>query len=388
MAATPLILSPLGRTSPTLWAHMRLCGLRAALASTRNADRWVLHDPRAWLGSIFHAVVETAARPGATVAAAEVVWNREVARRVKAILLHPLDARFAVPDRWPSYYLVRQRALSSAGELASRGRLPGQAGRGSSAASKPTPALERLLEARGGRLVGRPDHFNGSTVSDYKSAFPDPAWSGAAEIVEGFRRQVRLYAAIIADALGSWPANGRVIAASGEVLAVSIDHAVCDAEADAAVSALDALNDALALPTAPKTVAKPSAIACGSCPYLAICPVFWSSLGSTSLADWRSAAAVEGVLERVDPGLDGDLFTAHLALRSATHKLHVEQVITLRKSTHGDLTTSRHGALLRIVSAKIKPDGRLRADLSTLAFDVLDLPELATPSGEPARGPH
>jgi hypothetical protein len=44
---------------------------------------------------------------------------------------------------------------------------------------------------------------------------------------------------IIADALGQWPAGGRVVAASSQTLEVEIDPTACNAEADSAVAALD-----------------------------------------------------------------------------------------------------------------------------------------------------
>jgi hypothetical protein len=166
---------------------MRLCGLRAALAAASTADHWVLHDPRAWLGTAFHRLME-AMRRGATPADAETIWNAAIAETVETALKHPLDRRFAAPERWPSYFLVRQRAFALAAKL------------------------------------------GGS---------PKP---------KGIERQLRLYAVIIADALGKWPASGRIVAAFGQTLEVKIDPAVCNVEADTALAALDALNYALLHP--------------------------------------------------------------------------------------------------------------------------------------------
>jgi hypothetical protein len=142
---------------------------------------------------------------------------------------------------------------------------------------------ERLFEARGGRLAGRPDHFDGHILTEYKSALPDPAWPGAAELLNSFRRQVRLYAAIIADAAGTWPTHGRVVSASGHVLELASDPAACDAEADAAVAALDALNRGLLSEALPERLAQPSQPACTECPFQTICPAFWRQLGADGM---------------------------------------------------------------------------------------------------------
>src|SRR5688572_13598791 len=109
-----VVLTPLARTTPTLWSHMRLCSLRGAFASSRAIDSWSLHDPRAWLGTAFHKVMEAARWPDATTATLAEAWAAAVDQAAKAAAQHRLDLRFAVPERWPGYFLVRQRALSSA----------------------------------------------------------------------------------------------------------------------------------------------------------------------------------------------------------------------------------------------------------------------------------
>jgi hypothetical protein len=88
--------------------------------------------------------------------------------------------------------------------------------------------------------------------------------------------------------------------------------------------------------------------------------------------------AIEGVLEWLESGQDGDLYTAHLVLSTASHQLNDQQPVVLRKSAHGDLSTLAPGTRWRIVSAKIRPDGRLRADLSTVVCSVSNLPSLET----------
>ena len=74
--------------------------------------------------------------------------------------------------------------------------------------------------------------------------------------------------------------------------------------------------------------------------------------------------------------------TACLVLRGPAAPLGEAQPLVLRRSTHGDLTGSLAGARWRIVSAKVRPDGRLRADLSTCVFALEDLPDLSCRSSE------
>jgi PD-(D/E)XK nuclease superfamily len=348
--------------------------LRAALAAAPAADCWVLHDPRAWLGSAFHRLME-AIRRGAAPADRETIWNAVIAEAAAAAINHRFDRRFATPERWPSYFLVRQRAFALAAKLG-ESRKPEEAEvRAVQKSQARDHGPERRFEARGGRLVGRPDYYDGQTLTEYKSSFPDAAWPGAAEIVDGFRRQLQLYAVIIADALGKWPVGGRLVAASGQTLEVKIDPAACNAEADAALAALDTLNRALNTGAAPEGLAAPAVPACSGCPFQIICPAFWTQLGRGRLSGFTDAA-VEGILERVEPGPDGDLYTAYVTARSATEHLSRDQAVVLRKSVHGELAPSDTGIYCRLAGGRVRPDGRLSADYWTVVLAASGLPGL------------
>lgn len=372
-----IVLTSPARISPTLWSHLRLCGLRGAFAASPIVDSWVLHDPRAWLGIAFHRVMEVSARSGATMATAEDTWTAAVSELAATAARHPLDSRYAVPERWPGYYLIRQRALSSAQSIVAMnadGKRSALRGEGAS-------ANERLLQARGGRLVGRPDRFDGRTLTEYKSSMPDPSWHGAEAVLEGFRRQLRLYAVIIAETLGRWPERARVVAASGQTMEAILDRAACSAEADAALTALDELNRRLAERAAPETLAQPGEASCSGCQFQAICPAFWpwlATAGSSGLADTAAA----GVLDRIEQGQDGDLYTAYLTVQQPSMPPGIQPLV-LRRAIHGDLSGLAQSARWRVVSARLKPDGRIRADASTCVFALDDLPSVETGRSAP-----
>jgi len=149
-ARRPIVLTPTARTTPTLWSHMRLCSLRAALSTSREADNWVLHSPRAWLGPAFHRLMAGAPADSSEAAS---LWDSAIAEILAEASRHRLDVRFANPERWPGYYLVRQRAIASA--VGKGGRSSGVRRRGSTGGSPPAGGSERLLTARSGRLAGR-----------------------------------------------------------------------------------------------------------------------------------------------------------------------------------------------------------------------------------------
>jgi hypothetical protein len=232
---------------------------------------------------------------------------------------------------------------------------------------------EVFLTARNGLLAGRPDHFDRQSVTEYKSALPDPAWPETESLVEGYWRQLRLYAVLVSEAAG-WPSRVRIVSASSQILEQDVDKGACEAEADAAVAGLQAMNQALERGCGSSALASPGEIECGQCQYQAICPAFWSWCVSASWPRLREPAA-RGTLETIDPGIDGDLYAVTLQLEGRYGE-GGPLSLALRRSVHGDLTACSKGAEIRIIHAQVRPDGRLRADISTTVFSEDELPEL------------
>src|SRR5208282_2332278 len=86
-----------------------------------------------------------------------------------------------------------------------------------------------------------------------------------------------------------------------------LDRLDCEAEADAAVAGLLAMDQALERGCDSMQFASPGEIVCGQCQYQAICPAFWSWCSAASWPQLREPAA-RGTLESVDPGTDRDLY--------------------------------------------------------------------------------
>jgi len=340
---------------------MRICPLRAGLASCREAAEWVLHDPRLWLGTVLHVLAEKAMREG--VADPVGAWDDEIAKFVQHIGSHQFDKRFSDPSRWPSYFLTRRRALTLVAKLNSAKRHSP-----SGARPQPSSGTERRLTARGGRLVGRPDRFDRSSITDIKSNLPDRATPLGTEIFNRYQRQIRIYAAIIAESLGFWPRKGIVAGASGETVEFGLVPTDCDAEADAAVTDLAAWNGALSSAVRASDIATPSESACSSCRFQLVCPVFWEWLARRNpngLAE-PAPVAVSGQLNSVQIGNDGDLQTVILTEVSSTVSGTTTASVVTRRSIHGELQTSDVNSICRITGAGVRRDGRLIADWSTL----------------------
>src|SRR5262249_17817069 len=159
----------------------------------------------------------------------------------------------------------------------------------------------------------------------------------------------RLYAAIIGEATGHWPAAARVIAASDQKLDVDVNAVACEAEAEAAIGALDALNEKLKSGAQPADIAPPAAPSCSGCPFKIICPPFWSRLGDANMRP-LAENTMAGDLRSLEDGPGGDLYTAHVSVLAASLALSAQQPIALRKSVHGPFDPAAIGHQIRAIN--------------------------------------
>src|SRR5690606_17608723 len=100
-----------------------------------------------------------------------------------------------------------------------------------------------------------------------------------------------------------------------------------------ALAALDSLNRTLAAEAPPEALARPGEKACTACPFQALCPAFWpwlAAAGSNGLTETAAAA----VLDRIEPGQDGDLYTAYLSIHQPGIAPGIQPLV-LRRSIHG-----------------------------------------------------
>jgi hypothetical protein len=198
------------------------------------------------------------------------------------------------------------------------------------------------------------------------------------EILARNQRQIKIYAAIIAETLGYWPKTGIISATSGASITFNLVPAECDAEADKAVLELEGWNNALLIAERPEDIASPSAAACQNCRFQLVCPAFWAWISAVTATGMpRTAPAASGILSSVQSGNDGDLQTLHFSNVCATLPTGSDLTLTLRRSIHGDFLPTAVGTECRITGAKVRADGRLRADYSTVIMSANQLPVIS-----------
>jgi len=279
MISLPVIAS----TSPSLAEAMRGCMLRAGLSRCAQLQPFILGNPKAWLGTTYHKVMEQlpAILGGGSdpLAKADEIWNIEIARLEQEAGNHPLNARFGPAVSWKGYFLV-QATLRLRIEEA----LAGWAATPAGAPALPPAAREVEITASQGKLRGKIDMIRGDDLIDYKtgSIFEEDDISGASAVKPAYVRQLRIYACLAHSKTGQWVKRGLLYPLAGAPVEVPIAPAECEGEAAEAVALLDAYNAAVTAGTDSTAMATPSTAPCQWCPFKPFCPAFWAAVNP----DW------------------------------------------------------------------------------------------------------
>lgn len=94
--------------SPSLAETLRNCPLQAAISRIKEVRKEVLANPKAWLGTAYHQVLERLWGPSLLddKARIEELWIKAIESLQTAAKEHPLNRRFENPEHWPGYHLV------------------------------------------------------------------------------------------------------------------------------------------------------------------------------------------------------------------------------------------------------------------------------------------
>jgi hypothetical protein len=387
----PLELPHIRATSPTLAETMRACFLRAGFARATGSSKFVLGNPKAWLGTAYHEVlekvVEVDLRQETFDAAVERLWKQAIATLQQRADVHPLDRRFGSAIAWPGYHVahasmaLRAEGLSAAPRPAtapSRNQVSGADLGGS--------IREHEFTAYDGKLLGRPDVIRADEIVDYKSgAIVEYDEATQSDVVKAaYIRQLRIYGYLVKEKLGWWPLRGLLLPVAGAGIEVPLDASECVREAAEAVGLLDAYNRKVRGGAAPEEFASPSPQGCRWCPYKLLCPAFWQ----TALPDWSGqldGAAVEGVLAEAPSAIHaGAARAVALDLQAGSEARCRAQIAPLNPIAHPAVITLAAGDRVRLVGLRARPDGVLAPTQRTVLARVADLPTVALATGKSA----
>ncbi len=375
MVQEPLQLRALDAVSPTLAEVLRVCKLRAGLSRAGNANQHILGNPKAWLGTAYHAVLEAVGSHQSDDLEGQVreAWNAAIQREYDRARTHPWDKRFGPPESWPGYYAVAAMALVRAKQLAESRTHPNMAADGE---KKSGPFREKKFSGANGKLVGRPDVVDYEEVVDFKTGeiFEDEEQG---LIKSSYLRQLRIYGFLVRETLGWWPQKGVILPMMDAPVEIALDPGECIREAEGAVRLLEEYNAAIAGGLDPLDLASPSPASCRWCHFQLYCPPFWNSV-ELGWTDDVGADAVEGRTEAgALPIHNGSAVSLSIQVERGT--VPATQRVSLSPldpSVHVDVAQVKTGDRVRVIGLRRRADDNLVATKQTMIVREECLPRI------------
>jgi hypothetical protein len=378
-----LELPEIRATSPTLAETMRACLLRAGFSKAIGSSEFVLGNPKAWLGTAYHEVLETIIEISlgeeSLEAAVERLWNQAIAAQQSRAGAHPLDRRFGSPTAWPGYHIARASVLLRAQEIAGGPPALQPLTKQLTGTAPSSTIREQEFNAFSGRLVGRPDVICANEVVDYKSgAILEHDAATQTDVVKAsYVRQLRIYGYLVKQTLGWWPQRGVLLPLGGPGVEVSLEPSECEREANEAIALLDLYDGKLRTASAPGDFATPWPGSCRWCPYKLICPSFWQA-SSPAWSGQLDGAAVEGILAGGPAEIHAGAARAiAVDIQAGSEERRRTQIAPLNPSTHASVTSLAAGDRVRLVGLRARADGMLVPAQRTILARVADLPAVA-----------
>jgi hypothetical protein len=286
-----------------------------------------------------------------------------------------LNKRFADPEHWPGYHLVRAFTLLRAEEA-----LITQSPERAPAGSAGRMIREKEFVAMNGKLIGKPDVIIGNEIRDYKSGrIYEEAPDGTLTVKESYVRQLRLYGRLVEEHLGLRPTKGVLLPMQGAAVEVALDQQTCAAESEEAVGLLDTYNARRQTAAAASDLATPSPQTCRWCQYKALCPPFWENVNEAWTAELGSAC-VRGTLDG-PPQLIHNEKAFALKVMNTSGSTNVPLTIApLARTVHANVALWQSGDAVRVINLFRRNDGQLAPTPATVCLRERDCPTFILPA--------
>ena len=356
--------------SPSLAEILRDCYLKAAISRSQEIQKYVLGNPRAWLGTAYHEVLRKLWSPSFESLTDEdlidSLWEKEVGILQSRASAHALNQRYSDPKKWSGLNLVHACVKMKALELLIQ--YPRRASSTKMSGEKKGINRERKLSAMKGKLIGTPDVIVGNEILDYKSGnIYDVKLDGTKSIKSAHIRQLHIYGYLVFESLGYFPEKGKLLPLQGKSAEINLDPDICTQEANKAIELLESFNSELSKSSDPSNLAAPSASACRWCQYKAYCSAFWINVNSDWSEELNSEAILGDLVETPVLIHQDRAYSLSIKISSGTTTSDHMTISPFDRSVY-DFSEFNKGDTIRIINLYKRQDGQLVPTKSTICL--------------------
>lgn len=374
-------LQPIPSVSPSLAEIFRNCPLQAAFSRIPELNKFVLGNPKAWLGIAYHEVMEKLWTPSKMGLAedklVEHLWSNSIQALKQKELDHPLNWRFSEHEKWPGYYLTRACVQIRAQQLLAE--MPHVLPSIEKSTVKSNIGREQYLTAMNGKLVGKPDIITGNEIRDYKSGKISVETDDGTIVKEEYIRQLYLYGHLVHVTIGKCPEIAKLLPMQGENIEIHLDPSVCAAEAAKAISLLDSYNSRLANANDVLDIAAPSPKACRWCQFKLVCPAFWEIAEDDWLEEIANGAIRGMLYKSLEFIHDDKAIAVPLNSYNGTISTSPITVVPIDRNIHANISDCKIGDGIRIINLGIRQDRRPYPTIYTVCLREDHCPSFKMP---------
>ena len=349
-------LRPITKLSPTLFATLKQCPLRAGIRQAK-AQQTTRSSTAALLGTIAHRVLEKAGtinRDSKDLRSqVEALWD-QIVREVEAELQTSRLDRHLLPIRkWKKYFLLRERTIRRCEDIVSSHGLSGTQ----------VVASERKFDSVKDGFTGKPDlvlrRENGLVIIDYKSGELSDDSQIREEKIESWQQQILFYASIVQQEFGEWPVGGEIRLLNKEVIPITIDPQEAKALKQSAQELKDNYNTKILSGVSHSELAQYSVKSCAFCEFKGACNTFWKK-NPQPIPGTDEYRCLSGQVLKVTTGKGRN---GSIVIRSEKSDEGSQewQISNLSAEQFGNLKELEQGTLVRLIDFKIEPNDSYRA---------------------------
>ena len=337
----PQKLNKLKRISPSSFGKLNHCALQVVF-SANKIPQLLPNHPNAKLGLLLHKIVELCIKgeifDGKSF---EDIWNEKIKSIHKEMLSNELDKNFVPLSKSANNFSVKKRLCHNFVK-----EIGAQKTTSSTRKSKLRGA-EKWVESKDKLVGGVIDEVrqspNGTHIIDLKTGnIFDDLSSSNQEIKTEYQLQMKLYAALYFERVGSFPNKLLIKTLEGQEYEIPFDNKECLELLTKAKGKFNEINNIIEGESDWNILANPSLDACKYCRFRPICLSYWQTKESNSWDTTDVSGKVTDIVE-LNNGL-------RISLKNNDEMIYVRG---LNADKHKELIDSQ-GKLVRILN--LKPD--------------------------------